>query len=142
MKDYLVCFKSQKSRGTGTPGSVLQGSLGDVPLVPVTCIVHYGVTRDGGGQRDRAGGGAADSAQGYRRWQQTAGAPPRPSNLGAIPVFEVKSCRLGPRRGSPTSRADQISICSRLDTGPTVSPLKTPQRVLQRPLRRVCCVKT
>ncbi len=42
MKDYLLCFKQQKSRGAGSPRGVLR----DVPLVLMTCVVHYGVTRD------------------------------------------------------------------------------------------------
>lgn len=41
MKDYLLCFKQQKSRGAGSPRGVLR----DVPLVLMTCVVHYGVTR-------------------------------------------------------------------------------------------------
>ncbi len=38
---YYV-FKQQKSRGAGSPRGVLR----DVPLVLMTCVVHYGVTRD------------------------------------------------------------------------------------------------
>lgn len=46
MKDYLLCFKQQKSRRAGRERAAPEGSLGDVPLVLMTCVVHYGVTRD------------------------------------------------------------------------------------------------